>query len=176
MTATIFKRYRMERQLRRLPAVPELPPGYFWVPWDPLVLPDHADVHFRAFSQEIDAQLFPSFADYFGCRLLLENISSSPYFLPQATWLIACPTECCGTIQCSSFAPRQGTIQNVGVVPHHRGKGLGRALVLQALHSFRQLGLQRAILEVTADNLPAVELYQSLGFHAVQTFYRAPSA
>lgn len=176
MSAVLFKRYRMERNLRWLPPVPELPPGYFWVPWDPLVLPDHADVHYRAFCQELDAQLFPSFADYFGCRLLLEDISSSPYFLPQATWLIACPTGCCGTIQCSSFTTGQGTIQNVGVVPEHRGKGLGRALILQALHSFRQIGLRRAVLEVTAENTPAYLLYYSLGFRPVQTFYRAPSA
>ncbi|MCS7161554.1 MAG: GNAT family N-acetyltransferase, partial [Gemmatales bacterium] len=171
MSVVIFKRYRMERKLRWLPAVPELPPGYFWVPWDPLLASDHAEVHYRAFCREVDAQLFPSFADYFGCRALLENISSSPYFLPQATWLIACARENCASIQCSSFAAGQGTIQNVGVVPEHRGKGLGRALVLRALHSFHQLGLRRAILEVTADNTPAVELYRSVGFHAVQILY-----
>ena len=175
MSAVLFKRYRMERKLRWLPAVPELPEGYFWVPWDPALLADHAEVHYRAFCQELDAQLFPSFGDYFGCRLLLENISSSAYFVPQATWLIACATECCGTIQCSSFMPRVGTIQNVGVVPEHRGKGLGRALLLQALHSFRQLGFHRAALEVTAENEPAVRLYESLGFRTVQTLYRSPS-
>ncbi|GBD35713.1 Mycothiol acetyltransferase [bacterium HR36] len=175
MSVVLFKRYRMERKLRWLPAVPDLPPGYFWVPWDRAVLPDHAEVHYRAFSQELDAQLFPSFADYCGCQLLLQNISTSPYFLPQATWLIACATECCGTVQCSSFVAGQGTIQNVGVVPAHRGKGLGKALVLQALHAFRQLGFHRAVLEVTAENTPAYQLYQSLGFRTVQTLYRAPS-
>ncbi|MCS7166647.1 MAG: N-acetyltransferase [Gemmatales bacterium] len=175
MSVVIFKRFRMERSLRSLSATPELPPGYFWVPWDSSVASHHAEVHYRAFCRELDAQLFPSFSDYFGCRALIENISSSPYFLPQATWLIACATECCASVQCSSFVPGQGTIQNVGVVPEHRGKGLGRALVLQALHSFRQLGLERAVLEVTAENTPALELYRSLGFRTVRTLYRTPS-
>jgi ribosomal protein S18 acetylase RimI-like enzyme len=66
-----------------------------------------------------------------------------------------------------------GAIQNVGIVAAHRCRGLGRALVLQALHGFRLAGLGRAFLEVTAENDPAVRLYHSLGFRRRKTLYKA---
>jgi ribosomal protein S18 acetylase RimI-like enzyme len=66
-----------------------------------------------------------------------------------------------------------GAIQNLGVVPEHRGRGLGRALVHQALIGFRDSGLDRAYLEVTAENQGAVVLYRSLGFRRAKTLYKA---
>ena len=65
-----------------------------------------------------------------------------------------------------------GSIQNVGVIPEHRGLGLGRALVLQALQGFVQVGMGITVLEVTADNIAAVQLYQSIGFRTIQVLYR----
>jgi ribosomal protein S18 acetylase RimI-like enzyme len=66
-----------------------------------------------------------------------------------------------------------GAIQNLGVAPAHRGRGLGTALLLQALHGFRRAGLGRAFLEVTAQNEAAVRLYQRLGFRRKKTIYKA---
>jgi len=68
---------------------------------------------------------------------------------------------------------RWGAIQNVGVVPEYRGRGLGRALVLQCLAGFQAAGVPRVYLEVTACNLPAVQLYRSIGFCLARTTYRA---
>ena len=65
-----------------------------------------------------------------------------------------------------------GSIQNIGVVPEHRGLGLGRALVVKSLQGFALAGIERVVLEVTANNLTAVELYRSLGFRVVRTMYR----
>ncbi|MCA9071315.1 MAG: GNAT family N-acetyltransferase, partial [Planctomycetaceae bacterium] len=64
-------------------------------------------------------------------------------------------------------------VQNVGVIPEHRGLGLGRALVLRSLEGFRSTGLKRVYLEVTADNKQAVTLYQSIGFKLTRTLYKA---
>jgi ribosomal protein S18 acetylase RimI-like enzyme len=68
---------------------------------------------------------------------------------------------------------RQGGIQNLGVVPEYRGRGLGRALLLRALDGFMSVGVRRAFLEVTATNGPAVHTYRAVGFRAVKTLYRA---
>ncbi|MFP6769566.1 MAG: GNAT family protein [Planctomycetaceae bacterium] len=46
-------------------------------------------------------------------------------------------------------------------------------MVLKNLAGFREAGLQRVYLEVTAENLPAVQLYDSLGFRLVRTMYKA---
>ena len=43
----------------------------------------------------------------------------------------------------------------------------------QALTGFRQRGLRRATLEVTAQNVGAIRLYQRLGFRKIKTVYKA---
>ena len=65
-----------------------------------------------------------------------------------------------------------GSIQNIGVVPGHRGLGLGSVLIAQAVRSFAEQGLGRVTLEVTADNVRAVRLYQRLGFRRAKTIYK----
>ena len=72
---------------------------------------------------------------------------------------------------CTSAAV--GAIQNVGVVPAWRGRGIGEALVLQALHGFHWAGMVRGLLEVTAQNEIAQRLYRRLGFRRTKTLYKA---
>jgi ribosomal protein S18 acetylase RimI-like enzyme len=55
-------------------------------------------------------------------------------------------------------------IEPVGIIYNYRGKGLGRALLLQALHQLKQLGAEIVRLGVWKSNATAVRLYQSLGF------------
>jgi ribosomal protein S18 acetylase RimI-like enzyme len=81
--------------------------------------------------------------------------------------------ESCGTVQGVRDSKHHGAIQNLGIVPGHRGKGLGTALLHQALCGFRDSGLSRAYLEVTAQNSAAIRLYQRLGFRRVKTVYKA---
>ena len=66
-----------------------------------------------------------------------------------------------------------GAIQNLGIVPAHRGRGLGTCLLERALEGFRQAGLARVFLEVTADNEGAIRLYRRLGFRVVKTVFKA---
>jgi ribosomal protein S18 acetylase RimI-like enzyme len=57
---------------------------------------------------------------------------------------------------------------SIAVIPGHRGRGIGTAL-LKALESeARARGLDRLSLSVERDN-PAVALYQRVGFRAVQS-------
>lgn len=55
-------------------------------------------------------------------------------------------------------------VQNLAVHPQFRGRGLGRWLLLSALHQARAAGALQANLEVRAGNIAAQRLYQSLGF------------
>jgi ribosomal protein S18 acetylase RimI-like enzyme len=102
------------------------------------------------------------------------NIASRATFVPEATWLIAGPFGACATVQ-GLRDKYQGAIQNLGVVPDHRGRGLGKLLLLEALHGFRRAGLRAAYLEVTARNEPAVQLYRRCGFRATRTIYKQMS-
>lgn len=167
-----FKRHRMELALRPPLRPAELPAGYRWLAWDDELLAMHAEVKYRSFHRHEDALIFPSLGTRAGCHDLMNAIRYRPGFCPQATWLIAGPDGCVGTIQGLLDDNGYGGIQNVGVVQECRGLGLGRALVLQALAGFASVGVPRAFLEVTATNDPAVRLYRAVGFRAYKTLYR----
>jgi ribosomal protein S18 acetylase RimI-like enzyme len=168
-----FKRFKMEIELYDAPPVPLLPEGYYWVPWDDMLLELHAEVLFCCFREEIDSVVFPSLGDRRGCSYLMNEIRRKYGFMPGATWLIGSPAGYCATVQGLRERSGLGAIQNVGVTPVHRGRGLGTALVLQALHGFRRAGLGRGFLEVTAQNDGAVRLYRQLGFRRRKTLYKA---
>jgi ribosomal protein S18 acetylase RimI-like enzyme len=149
-----------------------LPVGYQWVPWDEALLETHAEVKFASFVEEVDAVVFPSLGCRLGCSHLMREIRSKPGFRPESTWLVSCADGFCGTVQGVRERNGMGSIQNLGVTPRHRGRGLGSALLLKALHGFRQTSLHRAFLEVTAQNDSAIRLYRRLGFRCKKTIYK----
>jgi ribosomal protein S18 acetylase RimI-like enzyme len=168
-----FKRFRMEVDLGEIPPVPSLPAGYHWLGWNEDRLDQHAEVKFRSFIDEIDAIVFTSLSSPEGCLNLMREIRHKPGFRPEATWLIAQGDELCGTVQGVSQRSGVGAIQNLGVTALHRGRGLGVALLLRALHGFARAGLGRGLLEVTAQNDSAVRLYRRVGFRGKKTLYKA---
>lgn len=178
-TDTYFRRFRMEIDLykARLEDI-ELPSGYRWCPWELTTVDRHAIVKYHSFRSEMDAKVFPCLGDYDGCHKLMTDISRQRNFLATGTWLITWdgmgnedPVDC-GTIQAIVPSKIMGAVQNVGITPKHRGMGLGRALVNKCLIGFREAGMKRVYLEVTADNEPAINLYRSMGFRLVRTLYK----
>lgn len=179
MGLTYFKRFQMQAVMGdTLPRLPVVPTCYRIVPWSPDLLDDHAEAKYQSFSGEIDACVFPCLGDHDGCNRLMHEIVSRESFLPGSTWLVRYHSsdgsvEPCGTIQALQTGPDQGSVQNLGIAPRHRGFGLGATLLLLAMRGFLQAGLRRAHLEVTAENLQAVRLYQRFGFRSVRTVYKA---
>lgn len=179
MSATYFKRYRMEIDLRRrMDVSDDLPDGYRFVPWSADLIQLHAEAKHRSFQWEVDAGVFRCLGEYDGCYQLMREISARGGFSAPATWLIVHESpgselDACGTIQGIVTQQQVGSIQNVGVVPGHRGQGLGAALVNRSLAGFRTHGLRKATLEVTARNTGAVRLYRRLGFRHVRTVYKS---
>ncbi len=178
MVLTYFKRFRMEIDLTgRALVAPPLPAGYVLMPWEGALLKAHAEAKYRSFRHEIDANVFPCLGDRQGCLRLMADISSKEGFLPPATWLIRYDggyrRQYCGTIQGIRDSANVGSIQNLGIMPEHRGMGLGTILMMHALAGFQAAGLVRAFLEVTAQNDSAIRLYQRLGFQKSRTVYKA---
>jgi ribosomal protein S18 acetylase RimI-like enzyme len=177
---TYIRRFRMEIDVAssRL-AEPRLPEGFGWVAWHSALLSRHAAAKFYSFRDEIDSRVFPCLGDFSGCKRLMQEIVRQETFLADATWLITNEAAGwndqadCATIQGLAHSGYLGAVQNVGVLPQYRGLGLGRALVLKSLHGFRAAGLHRVYLEVTGENVPAVELYRSIGFELVRTMYKS---
>ncbi len=51
----------------------------------------------------------------------------------------------------------------MGVLKSHRGRGIGRELLVACLHRARLAGIRRIDLEVRADNEAAIRVYESQG-------------
>ena len=172
-----FRRFRMEVDLSAPVGVPPLASGYRFLPWSEALCEAHAETKFLCFRDELDAEVFPCFTELDGCRRLMRSIVARDGFQPEATWLVAFgkprDLEFCGTIQGVRDARGFGAVQNLGVLPEHRGRGLGEALMCMALAGFRRGGIRKAFLEVTADNGEAVRLYERIGFRRVRTVYKS---
>ncbi len=59
----------------------------------------------------------------------------------------------------------KGHIISIAVLSEHRKKGLGQALMDQAMIAMKGYGSSEYYLEVRVSNQPAVEMYQKLGYH-----------
>ena len=140
-----------ELDLRRWVEEPvELPAGYRLLAWDPVLARAHGDVKFRCFQHELDANIFPCFTSHDGCCRLMREISQREGFVPQATWLLVHTSsqgagpqgdDYCGTIQSVREAADLASLQNIGITPEHRGRGLGTVLIQRAIAGLREAGL-----------------------------------
>ena len=61
-------------------------------------------------------------------------------------------------------------IYGFGVLPQHRGQGLGRRILTRTLEILRAEGRTAVGIEVETDNVPALALYHSCGFEIVRTY------
>lgn len=180
MPVTYFHRYRMRYDLwQGVQDSRPVPPGYHFKPWHSKLLPNHAEVKFRSFRNELDANVFPCLGDADGCLRLMKEISNRQGFIPQATWLVqhedpkTGKIENCGTVQGIRSQTDVGAIQNIGIVADHRGNGLGAQLMQHCLRGFKESGVRFVTLEVTSHNTGAMRLYQRIGFEVLKTVYKS---
>lgn len=73
---------------------------------------------------------------------------------------------------------RVGIIWMIGTVPEVRGRGLGRAMLLESIAHLSRQKVQAVELTVYTDNTPAVRLYESVGLRPCGEiiFYEKPLA
>ena len=62
-----------------------------------------------------------------------------------------------------------GAIFGLGVLPEHRRKGYGRALLLLAIEKLKEANAKEIMLQVAAENSNALNLYKSCGFEETST-------
>ena len=67
---------------------------------------------------------------------------------------------------------RGGQIEWVGVLDGHRGKHLGEELVVACLNAIAERGFLPALLLTQPFRVPAVTLYEKLGFRTVSAWHR----
>jgi mycothiol synthase len=65
--------------------------------------------------------------------------------------------------------PAMGEVYVLGVDPAAHGRGLGHVLTLAGLQHLHERGLDTVLLYVESDNVPAVRVYEKLGFTVFAT-------
>ena len=117
------------------------------------------------------------YSDYFFESLLRE--------LPEAFIVAEVNDKVIGYIMCkiefgfSNFRKlgfvKKGHVVSVAVLDQHRGKGVGKALMLEGIGGVVSRKSDEIYLEVRVSNTQAIKMYQKLGFQIkskLRTYYR----
>jgi len=64
---------------------------------------------------------------------------------------------------------RKGHVVSFAVLEEYRGKGIGKKLVEQSIEGMKIKKCNESYLEVRTDNIPAIKLYENLGFNRIAT-------
>jgi mycothiol synthase len=100
----------------------------------------------------------------------LDDRMAEPWFEPAGFFLAFRGEELVGFHWTKVHAEEGlGEVYVVGVRPGAQGGGLGKALTAIGLRHLAAQGLPTAMLYVDADNLPAVTVYERLGFRTYET-------
>lgn len=165
-------RARMHLALTGPMPAPVPPAGYRLLPWDDARLEEAVALATDTPSDE--AWLYPEFAGPTGVRRLLEGAVAGRFgrFEPRLSPLALTGETLAGFALATwhPLLPQEGFLLDLFVAPLHRGRGLGRALVLAAATAFREAGASRLGLAVTLSNTVALRLYQQLGFQIEYRF------
>ena len=172
--ATGFDRFRalwqMRRSLREPLDRPVLPPGLSLRTFVPGQDEDEwLGLNGRAFAKHPEQGGWT--------RHDLELREQEPWFDPAGFFIAERDGRMTGFHWTKVHDPFLGEVYVVGVDPAEQGTGLGRALTLAGLRHLRDLGLARAMLYVDEDNVPAIRMYEALGFTQarVDAMYRSAS-
>lgn len=165
-----FKRYVMARPTQRI-ADSAIHHPFHLRQYQSEDLLDHAEVLFQSFADSDDRMLFPVLGSRDGCLELMREIVRRWDFVPEATWLACGPSGPVGTVQ-GLKSESTGMIQNVGVIPQSRCQGLGKILLSNVINGYAAKGIGMVQLEVTANNHPAMVLYEAMGFKLSKVLYK----
>jgi mycothiol synthase len=145
----------MRRDLRpELPDAP-FPPGVMLAEWTPALADQFFDAYQHAFRER------PGYPGWSPAQWI-EWATGDTGFQPHMSLLARDGEQPVGFIVCDD-----AWIVQVGTHPAWRGRGLGAALVAEALRRFKAAGAEHVTLDVNANNPGAARVYTWLGFKIV---------
>ena len=93
------------------------------------------------------------------------------------TWAAWHGNEVVGTVLCE-IARGRGAVEQYGVVKGWRRRGIGKAMLVQALRALEKQAVPTVRVHTTTDNIyGSRRMYESVGFRIVkeQGFYKKPA-
>jgi ribosomal protein S18 acetylase RimI-like enzyme len=99
-----------------------------------------------------------------GLRFLLE---SPVWEMGVAIAAYGSANEYVGSILVYLDEEGRGITDDVMVLPAWRGQNIAKGLIREGLNYFQGNGVSEVRLEVLIDNIPAVSVYESMGFRSV---------
>ena len=146
----------LRRDLRQpLPDV-QLPPGIELAMWAPTLIDQFFAVYQAAFQER------PGYPSWSQEKWIAWLETDEDDFRPQFS-LLACRGDLpVGFIICADH-----WVTQMGVLPEWRKRGIGSALMTEALRGFQAAGCDHVLLDVNVNNFQARELYARLGFEGV---------
>ncbi len=135
-----------------------------------------ATVITQAYRDHVDAELNDQYRAFGAASQFLRNLVEFPgcgsFFAPAGVVAFDRATgRPAGIALCSFVAPHVGHVTQLCVTPEARVKGLGYALLREAVLRLTSGGAVRVGLTVTLANQPAMKLYQRCGFGELRRFY-----
>lgn len=106
-----------------------------------------------------------------------ENSVSSELKNKLALWLVAEENGTVAGYIGSQTCGEESDVMNVAVHPDFRRRGIAEALVNALVAELKAIGSHCLTLEVRASNVPAIALYEKMGFSEIgrrKNYYRNP--
>ena len=94
-----------------------------------------------------------------------------------ALWLVAVDGDSVAGYVGSQTVIDETDMMNIAVHPDFRQKGIGEKLISRLVEELDSMGSHALMLEVRASNVPAISLYEKLGFKQAglrKNYYRNP--
>ena len=161
--------------------VPKLPQDYSITNWKTVYFKDAADVIHQSFKESSDALFDSRFASLKGCKDILEKITDNVYgqFLPDITKVLLYKKHPVGFCFANLTNDKIANIPIAAILKKHRNYGFGKILLKQLVDNLLTSAISGGwvLKELNAscdsDNVPAVNMYASVGFSEEYTYPQA---
>jgi ribosomal protein S18 acetylase RimI-like enzyme len=144
-------------------------------PWAERYKEEIAHLMAAAYRGHVDSDINDQYRTIPGARHFLMNIIQFPGCgaFSQKASLVAVDSgtgRVCGACLSSTVSKASGHVTQLCTLPAVRGTRLGYELLRQSMLRLVELGCETISLTVTAANVDAVRLYESVGFHTNSNF------
>ena len=156
-------------------SAPPITSGLALERWDNRYFTPCARLIQLAYANHMDGEINDQYRSESGALKFLKNIIILPgcgQFQSQASFVLRAPHshELIGAVLTSAVAPGVAHATQICVMPGYQKNGLGRRMIEAAVAALRDSNFSALSLTVTAANLPAVHLYEKIGFRTIKTF------